>query len=196
MKRFLTKSKRGKSRGFTPRRELSDGSAYAGQQKVTLRLESGALLLSTTITTGVISSAYPVEASEIVGFATRFGSTFDEYRILGADVRVTPVSASTGVSKMWFDEKSPSAPTSNESQERTVVPLANTNAMASSRKTFRWRARDLLDLQYTAIGTTSVNPVSFKVYTDNALYGAPVAVTNLWLIEPVMIIEFRGLKST
>jgi len=59
----------------------------------------------------------------------------------------------------------------------------------------RWRAKDLLDLQYTAIGTVST-PVTFKTYTDLANYGAPAAVTNLWLLEPDFIMEFRGIKSS
>jgi len=196
MKSFQKKGgSRRRANKFVPRTELGDGPAYAGQQHVRLRLEGTPALLTTTITTGVIASATQINIAGLTGFAARFGSTFDEYRILGADVRVTPVSASSGVSKMWFDEKGSSAPTANEAQERTAVPLANTNAMASSRKTMRWRARDLLDLQYAPIGTGGT-PVTFKVYTDLATWGAPIAATNIWLVEPVYIFEFRGLKST
>jgi len=174
---------------------LSDSVAYKGQQHTQLRLEGTPVLLPTTVTTGVIAFAYAVSSANVTGFATRFGSTFDEYRILGAEFRVTPVSASVGVSKMWFDEKNVANPTANEAQERTNVPLANTNAMSRSRMNLRWRARDLLDLQYTPIGTVG-QPATFKVYTDLAQWGAPVAATNLWLIEPVFTFEFRGIKST
>jgi len=133
--------------------------------------------------------------SQITGFSTRFGSTFDEYRILAARFRVTPVSASVGVSKFWFDEKTFSTPTANEAQERNSVNLANTNTMASSRKTMRWVARDLLDLEYQQMGVTTTS-AAFKVYTDTASWGAPTAVTPLWLVEPEFTIEFRGVKST
>jgi hypothetical protein len=143
----------------------------------------------------VIASIVAPNSANITGFATRFASTFDEYRILGASVKVTPVTASVGVTKFWFDEKSSSTPTSNEAQERTSTPLANSNSNSSSYRTFSWRAKDLLDLQYTPIGT-NVTPVNFKIYTDLATWGAPVAVTNLWIIEPNVLIEFRGLKST
>jgi hypothetical protein len=194
MKRSSKKAAR-KGSQFSVKRELGDGPAYAGQQVARLRLEGTPSLLTTTVTTGVIASAIQLSWSQITGFTTRFGSTFDEYRILGTDVRITPVSASSGVSKMWFDEKTTSAPTANEAKERTSVPLANTSAMSSSRKTMRWRARDLLDLQYTPISTPAV-PVTFKVYTDSATWGAPIAVTNLWLVEPVFTIEFRGIAST
>lgn len=175
---------------------MSDGPAYAGQQRTTLKLECAAILLSTTVTTGVISNSQIVQAAQIVNFASRFGSTFDEYRILSAKFRITPVSQTTGVTKLWFDEKSGSNPTSNEAQERTCNVLSNTNAADKSHTTMIWRARDLLDLQYTSTGTTTSNPVSFKVYTDTATFGAPIVVTPVWLVEPVLTVEFRGIKSS
>jgi hypothetical protein len=158
-------------------------------------LEGTPLKLSTTVTTGVIASYIYVGKGNITGFASRFGSTFDEYRILGADVKITPLSASVGVTKFWWDEKADASPTANEAQERVSTPLANTNASAASSKIMRWRARDLLDLEYTPIGT-DVKPAFFKVYTDTSTWGAPTTVTDLWLIEPRFIVEFRGLKST
>ncbi len=176
-------------------RELSDTDAYVGQQKVTLRLEGSPTLLSTTAATGVIANVTTLGPANITGFATRFGSTFDEYRVLGADIRITPVSASTGVSKCWIDEQLSAAPTSNESQERVSWPLANTNATPKSQTIVRWRARDLKDLQYTAIGSNAA-PAYFKLYTDSATWGASTTATPLWLIEPTFIVEFRGIKST
>lgn len=186
-------AKGGRSSGL--RAQLSDGPSYRGQQKVVLRLEGAATKLTTTVTSGLISSSLTLSQSNIQGFLSRFGSTFDEYRILGADVRITPISASSGVSKMWFDEKVATAPSANEPNQRTSVPFANTNAQSQSQKIMRWRARDLLDLEYTTITTVST-PVYFKVYTDAASWGAPITATDLWLVEPVYIIEFRGLKST
>lgn len=183
-------------RGGQVPRNLSDGPAYAGQQKTILKLECAAILLSTTVTTGIIASAQVVQAAQIVNFAARFASTFDEYRILGAKFRITPVSSTSGVSKMWFDEKSGSNPTSNEAQERTCAVLSNTNAADKSRTTMAWNARDLLDLQYTSTGTTTSNPVTFKIYTDTATFGAPIVATPTWLIEPVLRVEFRGIKSS
>jgi len=195
MKRQSSKKGSRKRGQFTPRVELSDGSAYSGQQKVVLRLEGTPSLLSTTVATGVIANAIGIDSTQITGFAARFGATFDEYRVLGADFKITPVSASTGVSKFFFDEKASGNPTANEAQERNSVPLANTNAMASSRRTMRWRAKDLLDLQYIATNSTAT-VAYFKTYTNSATWGAPTAVTALWLVEPTLICEFRGIKST
>jgi len=97
---------------------------------------------------------------------------------------------------MWFDEKSTATPTQNESSERTTIMLANTNANSKSKTVMRWRARDLLDLQYTATSTTSVVPVTFKVYTDASIWGAPGTATPLWITEATLIVEFRGIKSS
>jgi hypothetical protein len=184
------------SRAFpSARSELNDGPAFAGQQVSRLVVPGAAAQLLTTVTTGLIAYSQPLSSAAIAGFSTRFGSTFDEYRIVGAQVRLTPVTPTTGVSKAWFDEKSTSAPTSNESQERTSIPLSNSSSNSRSSHTFRWRAKDLLDLQYSAIGT-DYTPVSFKVYTDNASWGSPIAVTSIWILEPIFLIEFRGIKST
>lgn len=182
--------------GLSTRAQLSDGPAYRGQQKTKLVIEGSSVLLSTTVTTGIIAYNFPVEVANITGFATRFGSTFDEYRTLGCDFRITPVSASTGISKAWFDEKSAVVPTANESTERTSITLPNTNASGKAMRVLRWKARDLLDLEYSPTSSTTVNPVTFKIYTDLANYGAPAAVTPLWLVQPVFHLEFRGIKST
>jgi hypothetical protein len=187
---------KGKRRNNMPqaiRRELSDGPAYSGQQVAVLKLE-GIPSLLTTSGAGLINTVISLDITAVLGFATRFGSTFDEYRILATKCRITPVSAGSGVSKMWFDEKSAAAPTLNESQERTSQPLANTNTLTSAKRTMAWRARDLLDLQYTPIGTT-VTPVYFKVYTNAANWGAVINQPT-WIVEPVFTVEFRGLKST
>jgi hypothetical protein len=175
----------------------SNKPAYPGQARVVLRLPanpSGPQV--TTVTTGVMALTLPLQAGDITGFATRFGSTFDEYRILGVDVEALNMSASTGATAMWFDEKSQSAPTQNESTERNATTHLNTNAGFKSRKVLRWRARDLLDLEFTPIGTANVVPVTFKAYTDLALWGAPIAVTPLWVFRLTFVVEFRGLKSS
>lgn len=159
-----------------------------------MTLQGTPTLLTFTVTTGVIASAIGIDISHVTGFGARFGSTFDEYRILKAQLNVIPVGANSGISKFWFDEKSTSSPTLLESQERQTMTIPNTNG-SRSRQRMKWRARDLLDLQYTATGT-AVTPVTFKTYSDLANYGAPATAEKAWLIEYYITFEFRGLKST
>lgn len=192
--RKSNKQKQRRQNSVVPR--FDDSQSYAGQTRYRVELPSLSTVRSTTVTTGVIAFNFGVSAAEITGFASRFGNTFDEYRIVGARVLIRPCSASTGVSSMWFDEKSPSAPTANESNERFGDRLCNSNAMSKSFTQMRWSARDLLDLEFTDTGTTSVTPVTFKVYTDAANWGAPITVTPLWVLEMFITFEFKGLKST
>jgi hypothetical protein len=176
------------------RRELSDGSAYAGQQRVTFVLPYDTLVSATTVTTGVISVAIPLQFSSIQSFSTRFGSTFDEARLLSATVKIRPVNVSSGVTRFFFDEKSSSAPSIADAQERVGLTLPNTSANTAAVTRMTWRARDLLDLEYSPIGST-VPSAYFKIYTDLATFGAPATVTQLWFIEIDYTVELRGLKA-
>jgi len=159
-----------------------------------LTLPAPSALLTTTVTTGIISNSIALDKTQINGFATRFGTTFDEYRIRGVNVKIRPLTVSTGVTKHMFDEKSATVPAATDAISRIGKLLGNNSADTSSTTTMRWRARDLLDLEYTAIGTT-VTPVYFKTYTDTANFGAPATVVPLWFLELDFIVEFRGLKS-
>jgi hypothetical protein len=174
---------------------LNDGPAFAGQQCFKVRLPGTSGLLPTTVTSGVCQYALPLSTAQITGFATRFGSTFDEYRILSVTMKVRAVSIATGISCTWFDEKSNASPTVNECYERTHLTVPNNNADPKSQFPMSWRAKDLLDLQYSPIATVST-PAYWKIYSDAANFGAPVAVTPLWYVESDFLIEFRGLKST
>jgi hypothetical protein len=176
-------------------KQLSDSQAYPGQQKVKLTLPGIPIIYSTTVTTGVISAIYPIDKTQILDFALRFGSTFDEYRILGANMKIRALNMASGITSMFFDEKSFAVPSSNDAQERTSRLITNNSSDPKSVTTMRWSARDLLDLQYTAIGTLYL-PVTFKIYTDSTNWGSPVTVTQLFLVACDLIIEFRGLAST
>lgn len=168
--------------------------SYVGQQHALLTLPATPTLVSNTVTTGLIAQIIPIEATTIQNFSSRFGSTFDECRILRAVIRIRPVRATTGVSMFWFDEQSNATPTSNEAQERYAMTRPNTNTMSKSSFQMTWTPHDILDLQFNAIATNVV-PVRLKIYSDAANFDAPVTGAPVWLIEPMLTIEFRGIKS-
>jgi hypothetical protein len=168
--------------------------SYQGQQHALLTLPATPTLLSNAPTTGLIAAIIPVEATTIQNFASRFENTFDECRILKAVIRIRPVSAFSGVTKFWFDEQSNATPTANEAMERYCMTQSSTSTMSKSSFQMVWTPHDLLDLQFNAIATNTV-PVRLKIYTDNANFGSPVAGNPVWLIEPMLTIEFRGIKS-
>lgn len=146
---------------------------------------------TTTVTTGVIAAALAVQTSSIAGFATRFGSTFVEYRIIKARIVMRMFSATNpGVIQAWYDEKSASNPTAAEATERYILSVNASDI--EGKHQLCWTNSDPLDLQYTAIGS-SVTPVTFKWYTSNSTYGSSIVATDYLEIIPYYRLQFRGL---
>lgn len=172
---------------------LSDGPSYVGQQVSRLVLPGSSGLVSANAT-GDITSSVAVDTTAILNFGLRFGSTFEEYRVLGVDIKIRPVALTAGLTSMWFDEKSGAIPTSAEAFEKTHDLVPNTNASSNTFRVMRWRARDLLDLQYLPIGTV-FTPVWFKLLTSTAGYGTPAVAAPVWFFELDFHVEFRGLKA-
>lgn len=194
-KRSSRNSKTSQKSTKTSVQSIADSSSYKGQARLTTKLPTISAIQTTTITTGVIASSIGISTSLINGFSTRFGLTFDEYRILKVYCKIRPLAVSTGVTRFLFDEKNSSAVSATGSTQRVGKTLANNAADPKSVTMMTWSARDLLDLQYTAIGST-VTPVYFKIYTDSTNYGAPATATALWLIEFDLTVEFRGLAAS
>jgi hypothetical protein len=169
--------------------------AYQQQDVVTMIVKGTPSQLSTTVTTGVIANRYDIDVvSGVTAWATRFQNCFDEYMVKQVRINVRPLATTSGVTNFWFDEKSNSLPTSTMTSERRVQILPNSQANALAVRSFTYSPRDLLDLQFEVISTPKVIGY-FKTYTDNATYGAPIAVTQLWLLEIEYLVLFKGLKS-
>jgi hypothetical protein len=148
---------------------------------------------TTTVTTGVRASSFPVTKTSVAGFVTRFASTFVEYRIIRAKFKYRCFSSTTpGVSQVWVDEKSTANPTATEAGERAILSFPNSSV--NQEHVMTWECSDTLDLQYIDIGT-AVTVASFKLYTDNAVFGAPIAVTEFLEIVPFFQFQFRGLQA-
>jgi hypothetical protein len=145
----------------------------------------------TTVTTGLINSVYTVSTANISSFATRFGSTFDEYRIVQADLTMRLFSSTNpGVIQCWFDEQSTAVPTLVEAEERYISSVSA--GAVESKPRWRWTCSDPKDLQYQPIGTSYV-PVTFKFFTNNANFGSSIVATDYFEIESRFRMQFRGL---
>lgn len=147
---------------------------------------------TTTVTTGVIASSYQIYITAINNFAARFGSTFVEYRIVQANISLRFFSSiNPGAIQCWCDEKSTSAPTVTEGRERYTWSYNASDI--ENTKVMKWKCVDLLDLQYSPIGTT-YTPVSFKAYTNNADFGSSITATDYFEILGTARVQFRGLQ--
>lgn len=172
----------------------STAVSYAGDKAYSVYLPCGPNILSTTVTTGIIASVQPVDITQVASFAARFGSTFDEYRIVGADVVVNAIGINPGIARCFFDEKNATAPVAVDAFERKNRQVYMNTAAPGSTLVMRYRATDLADLSFTAIGTT-VTPIYFKVYTNNAQFGSNIVASQALLVSVNLHLEFRGLKA-
>lgn len=149
--------------------------------------------VAVAVTTGLAANGVATNSASIQGFATRFGSTFVEYRIIRAHWRIRLFSATNpGVIQFWLDEKSAAAPTLVEAQERYTISVSA--SATDTTPMLKWICSDPLDLQYLAIGT-STNVTTFKYYTNNANFGSSIVATDYFEIEPEFQVQFRGLAG-
>ncbi len=183
----------GKSRSSVPK--YSFEKSYNAQQRCSLVLETAPVVCSAAVTTGLLQINLGSSPPDLVpDWASRFATTFDEYRVLAARYHLESLGPSTGVTRVWFEEKNANLPTFEESRQQTILSnLKNTNAV-QQRTSWRWEARDLLDLEFTDV-STSKNPVFFEVYTDATNYGAPIVATPLWLLHVELLVEFKGINA-
>jgi hypothetical protein len=188
-----TKGKQGFNTASMKKLELRLIKTYPRQIVWDVWLPGNPLKETTTVTTGTIASVYQVREQTINSFATRFGSTFVEYRIVQADVFLRLFSATNpGVIQVWFDEQSNATPTLAEAGERYISSV-NASAVDES-PSWTWTAGDPLDLQYTPIAG-SVTPVTFKFFTNNANFGSSIVATDYFEIQSRLRVQFRGLMG-
>jgi len=174
--------------------ELQLIKSYPNQVTWQVKLPATPIKLTTTVTTGIVANSLNVSILGLNNFATRFGATFVEYRIVRAQFVIRFFSSTNpGIIQFWIDEKSASAPTSTEALERFVMSASA--AQIDKACQLKWVCSDPLDLQYTAIGT-SYTPATFKSYTNNTQFGSSIVATDYAEIIPHFTLQFRGLQGS
>ncbi len=147
-----------------------------------------------TVTAASLASAAAINSSLIPTFSTRFGSTFVEYRLLGMRARLRmsePGTATAGIAAFYLDEKSASAPTLVSTLDHVRLEVSLVTQSNDKIYEIDWKANDLLDVEWTPIGTVST-PVWLKGYTDAANFGA--AGTIQYVLTGAVRLQFRGLQ--
>jgi len=173
---------------------LANRPSFALQPLATHWVESFNTKLTTTVTSGQIASVINIDPTTLItNWATRFQTLYEEYRVVGAKMRLLNFSSNNpGTMLMFWDEKSATAPTNTTASERATKRV---NAGSVDRAhTMTWNARDLLDLQYTPIGT-SVVPVYWKLFTNSANNGSSAVATDYCTVDFKLHIQFRGFVA-
>lgn len=173
--------------------ELSLIKSYPSQVVWETWLPCTPLKRTTTVTTGLIATGLSISSAAIASFATRFGSTFVEYRIIRAKFLIRLFSSTApGVLQYWIDEKSTSTPTLAEAQERAVISISASATDTMSE--LDWTCADPVDLAYLAISTVT-NVATLKEYTNNANFGSSTVATDYYEVIPKFQVQFRGLQG-
>lgn len=165
--------------------------SYPGQQLAQFKMLSISNVSSTTVTTGAVALARAIDPTgEVTNWVDRFQDLFEEYRVVKATLKINCFSSTNpGVLNAWVDEVVSTAPTSTAASERTILKFS----ASSVQKThiLVWKPVSLPDLAYTPVAT-ALNPAWFKVYTDNASFGASVVATQYFTSVMEFVIQFRG----
>jgi len=146
-------------------------------------------------TAGVIANSIALSTAQIPNFAARFGSTFVEYRLLGfrLRMRILPATGAAapplGLIAIYLDEKLAAAPTLAATLDHVRLEVA-ANSTTDKIYEIDWVANDLLDLEWTPVGT-AYTPVWMKIYQDVANFGG--ANISTLAISGAARIQFRGL---
>jgi len=203
--RAVPRGRRSQGRSSIPLIRMTGRSTSGAgrQQVVRLEIPGEPVALVTTVTSGLIAFVDVFDpTTDVEDWSTRFVNTFEEYRLLGVNVRLVPAGGGTGagqspvgVSKVWFDEKYSSAPVLSESLAKTTYTLSNA-ASHQQRSNFSWRANDIADEGFLALITAPTSKTAyFKLYTNNANYNSPVVATTLWIYQAFYVLEFRGIEE-
>lgn len=167
-------------------------------------LRGNVTVLTTAAVTGVIAQILDNNVvSQVGGWATRFGSTFDEYRVESVTWELISIALNVGMTQFFVSETNLGTPTLTEAQQREALTLKNNiqptvlypaSGTRSFMPTIKWMNRDFEDQSWLPIGTATTTGY-LSIYTDNANYASPTS-SALWIIKPSFNVSFRGLRST
>lgn len=174
---------------FKPYNPLRLVPSYPGQVIDQLWVGTNPQPLTTTVTTGVVAISASIDpVNDVNDWATRFQTLFVEYRVVKARARIQNFSSSNpGIYKFWV-KTSGGSPTQAEAldQKGNMVPCSDITNVHE----LIWTPTDPIDLEYKACSVSS-NPAYFRVYTNNANWGAPTVVTTLGTLVIDFLIQFR-----
>lgn len=169
------------------------GPVYTPGNSVTrMKIEVFIGKITTTVTTGVISQAYAVQASMIANFGARF-VLFDEYMLEKFQLKIDTSSSNlAGILNIWFEPNiaSTSAPGAADAKNNKTL----TFPAGANERTHRlsFNPRNSVTQAWTPISTTTAPIGYLKVYTNATDFAASVVATDYAVLTGIMTVAFRG----
>lgn len=158
-----------------------------------VKMDVPIILGNITLTAGATASVISVNPTLIANFASRFGSLFQEYCIVGCkfEFRLTAVNNPGGLIMVALDEKSNSSPGA-ETLGRPHIDIPNVAGGGDSQTThiIQWVPQDYLDVEWSSVSTTTT-PVFVKVYAGG-LTGTAGSSSSTVTYTGAIALCFRG----
>jgi hypothetical protein len=144
------------------------------------------------ITSGALST-YLAISTNLCTLAADFIALFNEYSVVGAkfEMRINNAINQAGLILVYIDEKSLSAPVAAEAVARPHLELVVSNTESPSRHTIEWKARDYLDLQWTATNVATT-PAYLKLFASTAATGTSGTTAAQVCVTGAISMCFRG----
>jgi len=167
-----------------------DGPSYQGQQLAILDIPGDVFLVATN-GGGTLATSIPINpASLCANFHGNLNNTFQEYRIRRVVFAITAVTDAIGATLFRWEEKNAAIPTLADMENSTSLMVVNSNHNPRSNFTMTFTPRDIIDLPFNQINTDP-SIAYLKVYSDTLHMISPIS-TDLFIVRPVMRVEFRG----
>lgn len=142
----------------------------------------------------VLSQSSTVTAAMIDTFATRIGTVFREYVIVGYDFTVTAVGGNPGTAAIWVDELVATAPTSADASRADHVLISLTVGDQTSTARLKATISEINDAGWSDTNSTVPAPAFVKAYSDGPLYGLTAASSRIIQLDGHLLMVFRGWK--
>jgi hypothetical protein len=161
---------------------------YKGQPVASFIISSTPIVLSTTVTTGAIAQNTTLSGAILPNFATRFAA-WSDYRIVKIMAKVSSFSSTNpGLINHWFSEEDAAAPTSAKAQNAQARRFP---ACDISQNVISYTPHDPSQQTWTLVASQPTIGY-YKLYTNNADFGASIVATQYLLLEFESTVQLRG----
>lgn len=122
---------------------------------------------------------------------TKFGNTFQEYRIRGVTFDINALAPVSGITMFSIQEDNFAVPSYDSMTSATNWIVPNSSDNPRSRKVIRWKAIDLENLEYKAIDS-SPSQAALTWFTNSVTFNSP-ASEPIFVVRATALVEFRGI---
>jgi hypothetical protein len=146
-----------------------------------------------TVATGALASVISVSIN-LIAQVTGLQGLFGEYAIVGArfEFRVNASATPQGLYLAYVDEKGSTAPTATTCLETPHIEGSISNTESPSMHQISWKAADYLDMDWTAMSSSSDIPIYLKTFCSTSATGTSASTGAQIMITGALALCLRG----